>query len=138
MGPNLTGQAATQYFTMRFTRTAVSKFNIKYTGTIAGLWVALPGLTESANYSSATNGWQDVSTAYAGAGIPGAGTLGNGSAGCAVGGVAVLNSAQTNKSVTATFGTLSSTSSTGNYIYVRVALTSAQSLTALTMETATN
>ena len=138
VGPNLTGQAATQYFTMRFTRTAVSKFNIKYTGTIAGLWVALPGLTESANYSSATNGWQDVSTAYAGAGIPGAGTLGNGSAGCAVGGVAVLNSAQTNKSVTATFGTLSSTSSTGNYIYVRVALTSAQSLTALTMETATN
>ena len=138
VGPNLSGQAATQYFTMRFTRTAVSKFNIKYTGTIAGLWVALPGLTESANYSSATNGWQDVSTAYAGAGIPGAGTLGNGSAGCAVGGVAILNSAQTNKSVTATFGTLSSTSSTGNYIYVRVALTSAQSLTALTMETATN
>ena len=138
VGPNLSGQAATQYFTMRFTRTAVSKFNIKYTGTIAGLWVALPGLTESANYSSATNGWQDVSTAYAGAGIPGAGTLGNGSPGCAVGGVAVLNSAQTNKSVTATFGTLSSTNATSNYIYVRVALTSAQSLTALTMETATN
>ena len=138
VGPNLSGQAATQYFTMRFTRTAVSKFNIKYTGTIAGLWVALPGLTESANYSSATNGWQDVSTAYAGAGIPGAGTLGNGSAGCAVGGVAVLNSAQTNKSVTATFGTLSSTNATSNYIYVRVALTSGQSLTALTMETATN
>jgi hypothetical protein len=138
VGPNLTGQAATQYFTMRFTRTAVSKFNVKYTGTIAGLWVALPGLTESSNYSSSTNGWLDVSTAYAGAGIPGTGSLGNGSAGCAVGGVAVLNSAQTNKSVTATFGTLSSTSSTGNYIYVRVALTSAQSLTALTMETATN
>ena len=138
VGPNLSGQATTQYFTMRFTRTAVSKFNVKYTGTIAGLWVALPGLTESANYSSSTNGWLDVSTAYAGAGIPGTGSLGNGSAGCAVGGNAVLNSAQTNKSVTATFGTLSSTSSTGNYIYVRVALTSAQSLTALTMETATN
>jgi hypothetical protein len=138
VGPNLSGQAATQYFTMRFTRTAVSKFNVKYTGTIAGLWVALPGLTESSNYSSSTNGWLDVSTAYAGAGIPGTGSLGNGSAGCAVGGVAVLNSAQTNKSVTATFGTLSSTSSTSNYIYVRVALTSAQSLTALTMETATN
>jgi len=138
VGPNLSGQAATQYFTMRFTRTAVSKFDIKYTGTIAGLWVALPGLTESANYSSSTNGWLDVSTAYAGAGIPGTGSLGNGSAGCAVGGVAVLNSAQTNKSVTATFGTLSSTNSTSNYIYVRVALTSAQSLTALTMETATH
>jgi hypothetical protein len=138
VGPNLSGQAATQYFTMRFVRTAVSKFNIKYTGTIAGLWVAMPGLTESANYSSATNGWYDVSSTYAGAGIPGAGALGNGSAACAVGGNAVLNSAQTNKSVTATFGTLSSTNSTGNYIYVRVALTSGQSLTALTMETATN
>jgi len=138
VGPNLTGQAATQYFTMRFVRTAVSKFDIKYTGTIAGLWVAMPGLTESASYSSSTNGWLDVSTAYAGAGVPGTGGSGNGSAGCAVGGVAVLNSAQSNKSVTATFGTLSSTNATSNYIYVRVALTSGQSLTALTMETATH
>lgn len=139
-GPNLSGQAATQYFTMRFTRTAVSKFDIKYTGTIAGLWVALPGATPNGtdNYASTTNGWLDVSTAYAGSGIPGAGTGGNGSAGCAVGGVAVLNSAQTNKSVTATFGTLSSTNTANNYIYVRVALTSGQSLTALTMETATH
>jgi hypothetical protein len=140
VGPNLSGQAATQYFTMRFVRTAVSKFDIKYTGTIAGLWVAMPGGSPNGTdtYASTTNGWLDVSTAYAGSGIPGAGTGGNGSAGCAVGGVAVLNSAQTNKSVTATFGTLSSTNATNNYIYVRVALTSGQSLTALTMETATH
>jgi hypothetical protein len=140
VGPNLSSQATTQYFTMKFIRTAVSKFNVKYTGTIAGLWVALPGGSPNGTdtYASTTNGWLDVSTAYAGSGIPGAGTGGNGSAGCAVGGVAVLNSAQTNKSVTATFGTLSSTNSTNNEIWVRVALTSAQSLTALTMETATN
>jgi hypothetical protein len=138
VGPNLSGQSATQYFTVKFVRTAVSKFDVKYTGTIAGLWIALPGLTESSNYGAATNGWFDMSTAYAGAGTPGTGALANGSAGCAVGGVAVLNSAQTNKSITGTFGALSSTNSTGNEIYVRVALTSGQSLTALTMETATH
>ena len=139
IGPNLsTGRGATQYFTFKFVRTAVSKFDIKYTGTIAGLWVAMPGLTESASYGAPTSGWYDVSTAYAGAGIPGTGSLANGSAGCAVGGNAVLNSAQTNLSVTATFGTLSSTNSTGNEIYVRVAFTSGQSLTALTIEAATH
>jgi hypothetical protein len=125
---------------MKFIRTAVSKFDIKYSGTIAGLWVALPGGSPNGTdtYASTTNGWLDVSTAYAGSGIPGAGTGGNGSAGCAVGGNAALNSAQSNKSVTATFGTLSSTNSTNNEIWVRVALTSGQSLTALTMETATH
>jgi hypothetical protein len=138
VGPNLSTQAATQYFTMKFVRTAVSKFDIKYTGTIAGLWVAMPGLTESSNYASSTNGWLDVSTAYGGAGIPGTGSLANGSAGCAVGGNAILNSAQSLKSVTATFGSLSSTNATSNEIYVRVALTSGQSLTALTIETATH
>jgi hypothetical protein len=140
VGPNLSGQATTQYFTMKFIRTAVSKFDIKYSGTIAGLWVALPGGTPNGTdtYAAPTNGWLDVSTAYAGSGIPGTGTGGNGSAGCAVGGNAVLNSLQTNKSVTATFGSLSSTNSTNNEIWVRVAFTSGQSLTALTMETATH
>ena len=138
VGPNLSGQAATQYFTMKFIRTAVSKFDVKYTGTIAGLWIALPGLSESASYGSATNGWFDMGTAYAGAGTPGTGGSANGSAGCAVGGVAVFNSAQSAKSVTGTFGALSSSSSTNNEIYVRVALTSGQSLTALTMEAATH
>lgn len=140
VGPNLSGQATTQYFTMKFIRNAVSKFNVKYTGTIAGVWVALPGNASNGTdvYAAPTNGWLDLSTAYAGSGIPGTGTGANGSAGCAVGGVAVLNSAQTNKSVTATFGTLSSTNSTNNEIWVRIAFTSGQSLTALTMEAATN
>jgi hypothetical protein len=122
---------------MRFARSAVSKFDVKYTGTIAGLWIALPGLSET--YST-LNGWLDLGTAYAGSGIPGAntGAGGNGSNGAAVGGNAVFNSAQTNKSVTGTFGTLSSTNSTSNYILVRVAFTSGQSLTALTMEAATH
>jgi len=84
------------------------------------------------------NGWLDMSTAYSGSGIPGVNSPGNGSNGCALGGVAVLNSAQTNKSVTATFGTVSSSSTVSNEIFVRVALTSGQTVTALTIETATH
>jgi hypothetical protein len=139
VGPNLSGQASSQYFTFKFTRTTVSKFDILYSGTIAGLWVALPGSTIDTT-ASPTSGWLSMATAYAGSGVPGAGSGGNGSAGCAVGGTAVLNSLQTNKSVTATFGTVQSGSSGSNTgdIYVRVKLTSGQSLTALSIVTATH
>lgn len=139
IGPNLSGQGSTQYFTFKFVRTTVSKFNVIYTGTLAGLWVALPGSTIDTT-ASPTSGWLDMSTAYAGSGVPGTGAGGNGSAGCAVGGVAVLNSAQTNKNVTASFGTVQSGSSGTNdgSIYVRIKLTSGQSLTALSISTATN
>ena len=62
-GPNLsTGRSAAQYFTFKFIRTSVSKFDIKWTGTIAGLWVALPG--SGIDTSSTLNGWVDLSTAY--------------------------------------------------------------------------
>jgi hypothetical protein len=137
VGPNLsTGRHGAQYYTFKFTRTAVSKFDIKYTGTLAGLWVALPG--SAIDTSSTLNGWLNMGTAYAGAGQPGAGTGGNGSNGCALGALAIFNIAQTNKSVTATFGTVSSSSTATNEIYVRVRLNSGQTLTALTIEAATN
>ena len=139
VGPNLSaGRSGAQYFTFKFVRTAVSKFDIKYTGTMAGLYVALPGSVIDS--TSTINGWLDMGVAYAGSGIPGAntGAGGNGSNGCALGGLAVFNSAQTNKSVTATFGTVSSSSTATNEIYVRVKLTSGQTLTALTIEAATN
>lgn len=136
-GPNLSlGRSGAQYFTFKFVRTVVSKFDVKYTGTLAGLWVSLPGST--INTTSTLNGWLDLSVAYNGSGVPGAGTGGNGSNGCAVGGTATLNSAVTNKSVTATFGTVSSSSTANNMIYVRVRLTGGQSLTALSIETATH
>lgn len=137
VGPNLSsGRTGPQYFTFKFTRSAVSKFDITYTGTIAGLWVALPGSTIET--TSSLNGWLDASSAYTGSGIPGANTPGNGSNGCAVGGSAVLNSAQTNKSVTVTFGTVSSSSTATNEIYVRVKLTSGQAVTVLSLTTASN
>ena len=136
-GPNLsTGRTGAQYFTFRFVRTSVSKFNIKFTGTIAGLWVALPGST--IDTSSTLNGWLDMSVAYAGSGVPGAGSGGNGSNGCALGGVVTLNSAQTAHSKTCTFGTVSSSSTGTNEIYVRIKLTSGQTVTALSLETASN
>ena len=137
VGPNLSsGRSGSQYFTFKIVRTSVSKFDVKWTGNIAGLWVALPGSTIDS--TSTANGWIDMSVAYAGAGVPGAGVGGNGSNGCALGGVAPLNSAQTNKSVTATFGTVSSSSTATNEIYIRVKLTSGQSVTALSLQTASN
>ena len=136
-GPNLSvGRSGAQYFTFKFVRSVVSKFDVKYSGTLAGLWVALPG--SSIDTTSGSSGWLSLTSAYNGAGIPGAGTGGNGSDGCAVGGVAVTGSAQTNKRVTATFGTVSSSSTATNEIYVRVKLTAGQTITALSIEAASN
>ena len=137
VGPDLSsGRSGSQYFTFKFIRTSVSKFDFKWTGTIAGLWVALPG--SAIDTSSTLNGWLDASVAYAGAGQPGAGSGGNGSNGCALGGVAPLNSAQTNKAITLTFGTVSSSSTATNEIYVRIKLTSGQSVTAFSLQPASN
>jgi hypothetical protein len=136
-GPNLSsGRTGTQYFTMKFVRTAVSKFDIKYTGNIAGMWVALPGSVIDS--SSSANGWINMAVAYGGAGYPGVNAPGNGSDGCAVGGTVTLNTSVTNSSKTCTFGTVSSSSTATNEIYVRIALTAGQSVTALTLETASN
>jgi len=137
VGPNLSsGRTAAQYFTFKFVRTSLSKFNIKFTGTIAGLWVALPGTVIDS--TSSLNGWLDMSTAYGGSGIPGANAPGNGSNGCALGGVVTLNSAVSAHSKTCTFGTISSSNSTLSEIYVRIKLTSGQTVTALSLETASN
>jgi hypothetical protein len=140
VGPNLSsrGSGNAQYFTFKFVRGAVSKFNIAYTGTIAGLWVALPGVTD-VGYATPTNGWLNMGVAYSGSGVPGTGANGNGSVGCSTGGSAVFNS-YVNGSYTCTFGTESSSSATsiGNEIYVRVKLTNGQSLSALSIQAPTN
>ena len=54
-GPDLSAQGASQYFTFRFVRTSVSKFDVKFSGTIAGLWIALPG--SDIDDTSSSNGW---------------------------------------------------------------------------------
>lgn len=137
VGPNLSaGRSGTQYFTFKFVRVAVSKFDITYAGNIAGMWVALPGSTIDS--TSSANGWLSMSTAYAGAGIPGVNSPGNGSDGCALGGVVSLNTTVASTSKTCTFGTVSSSSTATNEIYVRIALTSGQSVTGLSLKAASN
>jgi hypothetical protein len=136
-GPNLSsGRSGTQYFTFKFVRTDVSKFDITYAGNVAGMWVALPGSVIDS--SSGANGWINMSVAYGGAGYPGVNSPGNGSDGCSLGGAVQLNTTVASTSKTCTFGTVSSSSTATNEIYVRVALTSGQSVTGLSLKAATN
>jgi hypothetical protein len=136
-GPDLsTGRSGTQYFTFKFVRSDVSKFDITYAGNVAGMWVALPGSVIDS--SSGANGWIDMTVAYAGAGYPGVNSPGNGSDGCSLGGVVVPNTTTGSTSKTCTFGTVSSSSTGTNEIYVRLALTSGQSVTGLSLKAASN
>lgn len=144
VGPNLTTQDSTQWFTFKFVRSSTSKFDIQITGTVGGVWVALPGSVFDTNIggtgpTSTINGWLDMSIPYGGAGRPGANTAngGNGTNGCALGGVIPLNTF-INGSYTCTFGTVSSSSTVSNEIYVRIRLTSGQSVTALSLQGANN
>jgi hypothetical protein len=137
VGPDLsTGRTGTQYITFRITRDATSKFDIAVTGKISGVQVALPGSSLDTT-ASPTNGWIDATVAYGGAGVPGTGTGGNGSTGCALGGAITTGSVVT-QSKTVTFGTVSSNSSTNNYIFVRFALVAGDSITALSFPNATH
>jgi hypothetical protein len=136
VGPNLSvGRTGAQYFTFKFVRTATSKFDIKFSGTIAGMWIALPGSV--IDTASTLNGWIDASINYAGSGVPGASIPGggNGSNGCGLGSTAPLNTLSTNVSTTCTFGTASSSSTATNEIYVRIKLTAGQTVTALSLQT---
>jgi hypothetical protein len=137
-GPDLsTGRSATQYITFRITRDATSKFDIKFSGKVTGCKVAMPGSSLDTT-AAPTNGWIDPAVSYGGAGVPGTGTGGNGSAGCGLGGTLTTGATVTNLSTTVTFGTVSSNSSTNNYIYVRFALASGDSITALSFPVATH
>jgi hypothetical protein len=137
VGPDLSvGRSGTQYFTFKFTRTDVSKFDITYAGNVAGMWVALPGSVIDA--SSSANGWINMAVAYAGSGYPGVNSPGNGSDGCSLGGVVQLNTTVASISKTCTFGTVSSSSTATNEIYVRIALTSGQTVTGLSLKAASN
>ena len=100
------------------------------------MWVALPGSAIDTT-AAPNNGWLDMSIAAITSGVPGTGTGGNGSAGCALGGTVTLNS-QGTQSKTCTFGTVSSSSSATNEIYVRIKLTSGQGITALAILGASN
>jgi hypothetical protein len=126
-GPNFSGHGANQYFTFVFIRTGVSKFNIAYTagtGGIAGMWVAMPGSGGTSGTTSTLNKW--LSLAIDNSLADGAALGGN------------INLAGTGaQSVNASFGTLSSTNATNNEIWVRIKLTSGQSISALALGAST-
>lgn len=130
VGPDLSAHNASQYVTVAFRRTAVSKFDISVTGSYAGMWVKLPNLSDDKTTSA--NGWFSMSTLYGGAGFPGDTNGANGSLGCALGAVASASG-----SFTCTFGTLSSTNSSNNLILVRFKLNAGQSISALSFIPAT-
>ncbi|AXQ68274.1 hypothetical protein HOT99_gp070 [Caulobacter phage CcrBL10] len=123
-GPNLSvGRSGAQYVTLSFKRAARSTFRIAITGSYAGCWVKLPGVSTA--QPNAPNGWWNGFQAYDGAGIPG--EAGDPNAGCALG--AVMNG--TSGTFQITFGTESSTNATNNEILVRLKFVAGQTLTAL-------
>lgn len=132
-GPDRSGDTGTQYFTFAFRRQVVANFDINITSSgIAGLWIAAPG-TDIDNYSG-LNGWLKADTAYAGSGIPGSGAGGNGSDGCAYNnGDRIQASTSLSGGYTMTLGSENMSNATGNVILVRIALTSGQSVTALSI-----
>jgi hypothetical protein len=127
-GPNLSTQAGVQYVTFSFNRSAVSKFSIVVAGNYAGCQIKLPGVSDNSSISpsgSDANGWWNMYLPYDGAGVPG--EAGDPTTGCALGTVMSGNGG----TFVGTFGTQSSTNSTGNQILVRFKLNAGQSITSL-------
>ena len=138
VGPDLNtgrdgGQA--QYYTFAFRRTPASQFSITMTGTVSGMFIAVPGT--AIDSASNANGWLDCSIQYGGAGVPGgnSGSGGNGSQGCAkTGGDRVIDgTSYSSEQFTFTLGTESTANATGNVVLVRLKLNSGDSVTALSV-----
>ena len=132
VGPDLiTGRSGTQYFTFAFRRATVANFSITFTGQISGMWIAAPGT--AIDNASGLNGWVDSTVQYAGAGVPGSnvGAGGNGSDGCALTGTDVVPTgvAITNTAYTMTLGSENMSNATGNNVLVRIALSSGDTIT---------
>lgn len=122
------GKDAAQYFTFYFAKSAVSTFSISITGSYSGLYIGLPGVSDSNSVSpNATGGaWYNAFALYDGSGNPGG--VGNG-AGCGNGAVASGSSG----SVAITLGTESTTNATNNVVLVRVKLGSSNSISAISV-----
>lgn len=135
VGPDRSSDTGTQYFTFAFQRKVVANFDINITSSgIAGLWIAAPGT--AIDSASGLNGWLDASAQYAGAGVPGSdtGNGGNGSDGCASTGADVIGtSTSLSGGYTMTLGSENMSNATNNVVLVRIALTSGQSVTALSV-----
>ena len=136
-GPDLSsGRTGDQYLQIAFSRTAVSKFAIKWSGKISGCWVKIPGT--SIDNTSDQNGWLDATIPYEGSGVPGANTAqgGNGTNGCGLGSVITTGIIVTNQTTNITFGTESSSNATDNLIVLRFKLAAGDYMNTVTLQTA--
>jgi hypothetical protein len=129
VGPNLTTQNASQYFTFKFVRTGTSKFGIVFTTNgsttgVAGIWCAMPG-SITGYPSGSTNQWLSMAVDNSVSG------------GCALGGNLTVNGANATYTLNCSFGTASSSNATSNEIWVRIKLTSGQSISALYLQAST-
>jgi len=135
VGPDRSSDTGTQYFTFAFRRTTMSNFDINITSSgIAGLWIAAPGT--AIDSASGLDGWLRADTTYGGSGVPGSdtGNGGNGSDGCAfTSGDRIQPSTSLSGGYTMTLGSENGTNATGNVVLVRIALTSGQSVTAISV-----
>ena len=119
-GPDLSsGRSGAQYFQMEFTESAVSEFQISYTGSLAGCWVCMPDNSAWTTSLSGKNGWADMFQAYRGAGVPT-----TAEPGCSSGGVMDTNGG----TFTCVFGTESTSNDSGNRVLIRFKLTSGNSI----------
>lgn len=135
VGPDRSSAPSKQYFTFAFRRSVVANFaiNIASSG-ISGLWIAAPGT--DIDDTSTLNGWLRADLTYSGSGIPGEDTAngGNGSNGCAATfGDRILSSTSLNGGFTMTLGEENMTNATGNVVLIRIALTSGQSISSLSI-----
>ena len=98
------------------------------------MFIAAPGT--GIDNSSGLNGWLDCSASYAGSGQPGSntGSGGNGSNGCAfTSGDRIAASTSLSGGYTMTLGTENMSNARNNVVLVRIALTSGQSVSALSI-----
>jgi len=127
-GPDLSGgsRSGAQYFTFKFTRSSVQNFtiNINSPSGVAGIWMT-SNIPNVQSLNAATNGWLDLYERYSGSGI----AVG----GCAIDYILPLNTALNNTAIGCTFGSESSSNSSTNDIFVRIKLTSGQSVTSLSI-----
>jgi len=135
VGPDRSSDTGTQYFTFAFRRQVVANVDIQITSSgIAGCWIALPG--SNIDNSSGLNGWLDCTAQYLGVGLPGSntGSGGNGGDGCAyTGGDVIPTGSSLSGGYTMTLGTENMSNATGNVMLVRIALTSGQSISSLSI-----
>ena len=124
-GPNLSsGRSGTQYFQFQFIQSAISQFNISYTGSLAGCWVCMPDNSTWTSGLSNTNGWANMFQAYVGAGVPN-----NANPGCASGGVMDTNGG----TFTCVFGSESSSNDSNNRVLIRFKLTNGNSISDISL-----